>query len=483
MFELYLGEMFVGVSSLILTMALALGWGKDSWRAFSAIAAAVCFLAGIFNVFGITVFQLPGLEEMLEFDPLFTLIRVALCISAFIVILVSIYTTKIEDRRKPEQCLFVVYQLLFSLILISSNHLLISFVCIGAMSVLSSLMIAMPFRNKVEGEAAIKYWFQFLPLYCMGFGALVVTAFIADSLHYSTIRQIFVEGQSGGHLVLFSMCILPFWSGAGIFPFHLSSLDANHGSSWPSQACTSLVIQPAILIALVRVLMKVGYMPGAEMSQWLTKSFAVFGLVGALWGLLGAITQSDSKRFFACFSFALWSICLIPIWDPSEFSLTVLIFQGFTVSISLSILFLVLSAFHEQRQSDELSALQGVGRRCIWESIVVLAALCSLAGLPPFVGFPSVLSFIGVFLEKGRIWAILPYLLCTILILVNVSRIVKILYFERLEDSDGLLASVTGLRLFSLAVSFALVLPLIGFGLYWDSVMRIVFAHAKQFLG
>ncbi len=482
MFELYLGEMFVGVSCLVLAIALALGWGKETWKLFCSIAAAVCFLSGIFNIFGATAFQLLALEEMLEFDPLFVLTRIAMSVSAFIVILVSMFTTKIEDSRKPEQCFFVVFQLLFSLILISSNHLLISFVCVGAMSVLGSLMIAMPFRSRLEGEAAIKYWFQFLPLYCMGFGALVITAFIGDSLHYTTMREIFIDGQTGGHLVLFAMCILPFWSGAGIFPFHFASLDANHGASWSSQACTTLVIQPAILIALLRLLIKVGYVPGTTMSDWLMKSFAIFGLVGALWGLLGAITQTDSKRFFAFFSFALWSVCLIPIWQPSGFSLSALIFQGFAVSLSLSVLFLVFSAFHEQRQSDDLCALRGIGGRCVWESIIVLAALCSLAGLPPFIGFPSVMNFIGIFLEKGRIWATLPYLLCTVLILANVSRIVKILYFKGPEDGDGLLASVTGLRVFSLIISFALVVPLLGFGLYWDFLMRIVFEHAKEFL-
>ncbi len=128
MFELFAGEVFVGFSCLFLTIALALGWGKQRWKFFCGLCGTICLFSAGFNVFGIKVISLQGLESMLDFDPLFTLVRVALCVTAFVVILVSFHTEKIEDSRKPEQCLFVIFQLLFSLVLISSIHLLISYV-------------------------------------------------------------------------------------------------------------------------------------------------------------------------------------------------------------------------------------------------------------------------------------------------------------------------------------------------------------------
>ena len=422
------------------------------------------------------------LGGILQHDPSFLYVRLCLYVLSGILILVTGYAKRIDERRKPELCFFLLWMTLLASLLMLSRHFLVSYICLFGMAALNSLLAASPFQRKEEGKSALFYWFQAALCFTLGFGVLVILASQMDDLGYDSVRKFFAAQESFQVLPLILVLLLPFWVVSGIFPFHFATIELNHGAVWSIQAAQSLLIQGVGTLALFKVVVLVFYSIGAALSMVILYGFSAVGFLGGLAGGLGAISQKDGKRFAANFVLMQWSICLIPLGNPNAFSLSAAIFYFLSAAVALAVCFVVWGGLLESRGSDTLAGLRGARDRCLLECVLLLAALVSLAGMPPFVGFPANLNMVSALSEQKEPIVLLLYVIVLVLQLVVVARMLGLIFFAESDDSDGMLGAMNGVGTKLRFALVSLIAPLLLLGLFWEGVWAELLERSASFI-
>lgn len=422
------------------------------------------------------------LNGMLQHDPSFLYVRICLFVLAGGLILTTGYARRIEDARKPELCFFLLWITLFASVLMLSRHFLVSYLCLFGMASLNALLSAAPFQRHAEGKAALRYWFQATLCFTLGFGALVIMASQVDDLSYDSVRTFFAQKTGLLALPLVFVLLLPFWGMSGIFPFHHRVIELNQGVAWPIQAAQSLLLQGVGVLALFKAIVLVFFTLGASISQIVLYGFSILGFLGALNGGFGAISQHDGKRFAANFVLMQWSICLVSLGNPSAVSLSAALFYFLAAALGLAVCFIVWGGLLESRGSDALRGLRGARNRCLLECILLLTALVSLAGLPPFMGFPANLNMVAALFEQKEPVILLLYVISLVIQLVVVAKMLGLVFFAESDDSDGMFAAMGGVGTKLRFALVSLIAPLLLAGLFWESIWAELLERATSFI-
>ena len=477
-----LPEIILLAAVVIFLLFLAIGKQGFStlpfvWLGFVAqVAAALSTLA----LRSLGTERISG--NYLQHDPGFLYTRAGIFALGAALTILTGYHRQIDDRRKPELCYFLLWVSIFASILVISHHFLVSYLAIFGLSAVNAFLAAAPFRRQGEGKAAMLYWFQSAFAFTLGFGALIVIAAGMNDLSFPAVREFFAHQPIQIALPLFFALALPFWILGGLFPFHHATIVLNHGSLWPIQAAQSLLVQGASVIALFRVAVLVFVVPGAEFSAWILYGFAIIGGLGGIAGGIGALCNQDSKRFVAYLVLLHWSACLVVLGVPSATSVAAAVYQHFSSGIALAILLIVMGGLLESRGSDSLDGLKGVRKRCIFESLLLLGALASLAGIPPFMGFPAAVNMVGALLEQNDPIVLLFYITVVTLQFVVAARLVGIVFFAESNDSDGLFSAMGGLGTRLRVTLFAIFAPLLLAGFFWENVWMELVDRAAKFM-
>jgi formate hydrogenlyase subunit 3/multisubunit Na+/H+ antiporter MnhD subunit len=222
--------------------------------------------------------------------------------------------------------------------------------------------------------------------------------------------------------------------------------------------------------------------PNPEVSAWILYGFTFVGALGGIAGGLGAICNRDGKRFAAYLVLLNWSSCLVVLGVPSANTVAAAVYQHSASTIALAILLIVIGGLLESRRSDSLSGLKGIRKRCIFESLLLLGALASLANIPPFMGFPAAMNMIGALVEQNEPIVLLTYSLILVLQFVVCAKVVGLVFFAESDDSDGLFEAVGGLGTRLRVTLFVIFTPLLIAGVFWENVWMELVGRAAKFM-
>ena len=224
------------------------------------------------------------------------------------------------------------------------------------------------------------------------------------------------------------------------------------------------------------------YSPTDATSSAVLSGITACAFLGAFYGGLGALTQSNVKRFLAYFSVALWSTCLMGVGNPSPSTVAAVVFSFVSMNLALTVVFVVLGNLHGQRRSDDFIGLKGISSRRVFETLILLFALLSLVGLPPMMGFPAMLNLFGALFEQRSLGILLFFVLFLVLLLGIVFRVVATVFFEAPDDRDGLFDSLTGIGIKTRVALAGLLVPLFIFGLFWERLFTALVQRANHFI-
>ena len=103
---------------------------------------------------------------------------------------------------------------------------------------------------------------------------------------------------------------------------------------------------------------------------------------------------------------------------------------------------LIMLMAREGHECEEISDLKGLNRRSPWMAALLLLLMCSLAGLPPLVGFDAKLLILQTLLKSDRLWLAVVAVLFSLIGAFYYLRVIKVMYFDEPEVAAPAMSTV-----------------------------------------
>ena len=392
---------------------------------------------------------------------LILLSKIILSIGSIIFILLSRRPLKNENLFRYEYILFILFAILGSFVLISSDNFLTAFIGLELQSLSLYLMAAFNTKNLNSNEAGIKYFS--LGALSSGFLLFGISMIYFDtaSFTFQNLDNFSTISEVGLALVLIAL----FFK-VSAAPFHIWTPDVYEGSPTISTLFFATLPKFASLIFLFRIYHELN-IPKIDSLHYI---FQIVCAISLLVGVYGAITQKIIKRLLAFSSINHIGFMLLAIMSYQYMSEGTIFFY---LIIYLITTFGVFSVILNLRTSEGeitlLTGLNGLKASSRSKAISMLVFLFSLAGIPPFAGFFAKFFILSASINEGF------YILSVIAVISSVIAafyylsVIKNMFFNELETE--LLLDNNRLSSF-IFISSAIIITLFFF--YPDPLINLV---------
>jgi NADH-quinone oxidoreductase subunit N len=103
---------------------------------------------------------------------------------------------------------------------------------------------------------------------------------------------------------------------------------------------------------------------------------------------------------------------------------------------------LIMLMSREGHECENISDLKGLNRRSPWMAAMLLILMCSLAGLPPLVGFDAKLLILQTLLKSDHLWMAVVAVLFSLIGAFYYLRVIKVMYFDEPDAAAPALSTV-----------------------------------------
>ena len=199
------------------------------------------------------------------------------------------------------------------------------------------------------------------------------------------------------------MLLCAFLLKSAVFPFHFWQPDFHTTAPTPVSAMLSSIVVKVGVYGIIRLVTLLFIEEAPLLERWLS----TLGIIGILFGSLGALRTYNAKRMLAYSTFAQIGFILVGIGWGTPLALIGAIVYAFNhafIKSSLLMLMGVVASFTTTKTAN-FADIGGIGSklpsRLGW---LVLIGGLSLAGIPPLNGFISKLTLIQGGVERAD-WA------------------------------------------------------------------------------
>ena len=392
---------------------------------------------------------------------LFVLSKIILSIGSIIFILLSKRPLKNENLYRYEYILFILFAILGSFVLISSDNFLTAFIGLELQSLSLYLMAAFNTKNLKSNEAGIKYFS--LGALSSGFLLFGISMIYYDtgSFYMQNLYNFTTISEIGLSLVLISL----FFK-VSAAPFHIWTPDVYEGSPTISTLFFASLPKFASLIFLFRVYQELN-ISGIQSLNYI---FQIVCAISLLVGVYGAITQKVIKRLLAFSSINHIGFMLLGIMSYQFMSEGTLFFYLIIYLITTFGIFAVLLNLRTvEGEFSKISQLNGLRFTSNSKSISMLVFFFSLAGIPPFAGFFAKFFILSASITDGFFFLSIVAVLSSVIAAFYYLTIIKNMFFNKSEiellDDNNKIGKV-------IFISFGLIITLFFF--YPDPLINLV---------
>ncbi|MDR1755634.1 MAG: NADH-quinone oxidoreductase subunit N [Culturomica sp.] len=421
----------IGVMVFLLIYDL-FGSGK-SLKQFQLIA---CLLMGLHTVW----FALPGTSAegsafggmFLNF-PMGNIVKTILNTGTLLVFLQARNWLESETTviRRGEFYLLTLSTLLGMYLMISAGNFLLFVIGLETASLPLAAMVAYDKYRHTSAEAGAKY------ILSAAFASGLTLYGI--SLIYGTTGTLYFE-DIPAHITdapLQLLAFVLFLAGLGfklsLVPFHQWTPDVYEGAPGSVTAYLSVVSKGAAAFVLMTILYKV-FAP--LIHQWQAVLYGII-LVTITLANLFAIRQQNLKRFFAYSSISQAGYILLGVISGTALGMTGLVYYVLVYMFSNLAAFGVITIIEHRSGKITIDDYNGLYSTHPRLSFVLMIALFSLAGIPPFAGFFSKFFIFAAAAEQGFYVLVLVALLNTVISLFYYLRVIRALYINQNEHPIG----------------------------------------------
>ncbi len=314
------------------------------------------------------------------------------------------------------------------------------FVCLELMYLPIYALIGLHTTNRDAQEAACKYiimgafstgvlLYGISLIYAVS-GTFELQALIAPSLTTALNKSTFLgldPEQSlfliGGLLVLIALCFK-----LGVVPFHLWVRDVYEGGLY---AAVSLIASAPKLV-LVLVWSRVFF--DSELSSLKNITWIIFsiGLVSMFFGHFLALVQERIRILLAYSSLAHMGFVLLALGLMSQMGHEAAMVYTIGYTVTIALVFLVLSGMIVNgRRVVLIEDLKGLSITQPSLAFLLLIAIFSLLGLPPFAGFMLKVRVLTALIESQYLGIAVLTLIPSVVAACYYINMIHLMYFQK----------------------------------------------------
>jgi NADH-quinone oxidoreductase subunit N len=449
-FGLAAPEIILTVMGMVILILDALSSGARRTLAYGlslvtlAVLALVSFWQWNMGLVGETFFG------MYIADPLAHLLKMASYIAVALTLIYGREYLQSRDMlRGGEFYVLVLFALLGQMVMISAGNFLTIYLGLELMSLALYALVAIRRDHAQSTEAAMKYFV--LGALASGF-MLYGMSMLYGATGNLDLRNI-ADAVNSGQIdylpltfgVVFLVAGLAFKLGA--VPFHMWVPDVYQGS--PTAVTLVLAAAPklaAFAITLRILVVGLGDLTGDWQPMLLILAFLSLAI-----GNLTAIMQTNFKRMLAYSTISHMGFILLGLasgsldgdkqFDTESYG-SALFYMLTYVLTTLASFGLIMLMTREGHECEEISDLKGLNRRSPWMAALLLVLMCSLAGLPPLVGFDAKLLILQTLLKSDRLWMAVLAVLFSLIGAFYYLRVIKVMYFDEPEAAAPTMTTV-----------------------------------------
>lgn len=440
---------------IIVLFVYDLAAGSRGRSRFSAVTCVLLLLHTLVNIIPVHgTAQLFG--GMFVYAPLHSALKSMLSVGALIVCLQADTWLRRDDteHKRGEFYILTLSTLLGMYFMIGAGNFLLFFIGLELASIPMACLVAFDKYKRYSAEAGAKY---------------ILTALFSSGLMlygisflYGTTGTLYFDDMpariDGSPLQILAMVF--FFSGLGfkisLVPFHLWTADTYQGAPTAVTAYLSVVSKSAAAFVLMAILVKVF---GPMVKQWQTmlEIVIVFSITVAN---LFALRQKDLKRFLAFSSISQAGYIMLAVIGGSAIGMTSLVFYVLVYMAANLAAFGVIAVV-EQHSGGKVSMedYNGFYRTNPKLAVVMMLALFSLAGIPPFAGFFSKFFVFSAAFRGGFHAVVFIALINTVIALYYYLLVVKAMFITPNDEPIPALRSDLGAKI-ALALCTAGILAL-----------------------
>ncbi len=361
------------------------------------------------------------------------LMKNILNIATFLIFLQANNWLKSDDtvHKRGEFFAITLVTLLGMYLMVSANNFMMLYIGMETASLPMACLAAFNKYKEKSAEAGAKYILvSALSSGVMLFGLSFLYGCMGTMYFSDMTAQVISEP-----LVILGFVF--FFSGLAfklsLVPFHLWTADVYEGAPTVVTAYLSVASKGAAAFALMFTLYKVFENVEVVWNHILWWSAVITITIGNLF----AVRQKDIKRFFAFSSISQAGYILLGIISGTGQGMTATVYFVLVYVFSNLAAFGVISAVENQNNGNTLiSAFNGLYKSNPKLSLVMMLAVFSLGGIPPFAGFFSKIYIFMAAAEQKQFLLVFIALLNTVISLYYYLLIVKAMFIKEGEEQS-----------------------------------------------
>jgi NADH-quinone oxidoreductase subunit N len=263
--------------------------------------------------------------------------------------------------------------------------------------------------------------------------------------------------------VVFLVAGLAFKLGA--VPFHMWVPDVYQGAP----TAVTLVLAAAPKLAAFAITLRILVIGFVDLAVDWQPMLLILAVLSLAIGNLTAIMQTNFKRMLAYSTIAHMGFVLLGLAsgsldgdiqaDTSAYGSALFYILTYVLT-TLASFGLIMLLSRDGFECESIDDLKGLNRRSPWVAAMMLILMCSLAGLPPLVGFDAKLLILQGLLQSDRLWLAVVAVLFSLIGAFYYLRIIKVVYFDEPAEQSVLAPAAPILPRMLLLVNGLLVLGL-----------------------
>jgi NADH-quinone oxidoreductase subunit N len=409
---------------------------------FQPLALILLTLHTVLNCIPRDAFEIAG--GMFQYLPMQTYIKTILNIGTIIVLLQAHkYLNDFNNGIKKGEFYFLILSTLLGMyFMISSGNFLLFFIGLETASIPMAALVAFDKNNRKAAESGAKYIFSAVFASSISLFGISLIYGSTGTVYFSDLAMIMTNANPMQVMAFVFFAVGLFFK-ISLVPFHLWTPDVYEGAQTNITSYLSVISKGSAVFVLFTLLVKVF---GNLIDQW-QPILWVLTVISITVANIFAVRQKNLKRFLAFSSISQAGYILLAIISGTALGMSSLVYYVLVYVFSNLAAFGVLSIIEQQSGKVKLDDYNGLYQTNPRLSFVMMIALFSLAGIPPFAGFFSKFFVFSAAIDQGFYVLVFIALLNTIISLYYYLLVVKAMFLTKSETPIETVKSDVALKI------------------------------------
>ncbi len=448
-------------------------------KALGALSGLTILLTAVFTVagFGLCCGETTSaFAGMYVTSPVIATIKNILNVGVLIV-LVQASTwnnSEVQLARRGEFYELLLVTLFGMYLMISARHFLLFVIGLECASLPLAAMVAFEKHKYESHEAAIKYILTAVFSSAIFMLGLSYVYLLSGSLYFGSVATAVANTDASALLIVALAFVI---AGVGfklsLVPFHLWTADVYQGAPTSVTSYLSVISKGAAAFAFMVILTHCFGAVYSAVWEWMLYALIILTITV---GNLFALRQNNMKRFLAFSSISQAGYIMLGVIGNNAMGMAALMFYILVYIFSNLAAFGVIQAIENKTGKLDMSDYRGLYKSNPHLSVVMMLAMFSLAGIPPFAGF-----FSKFFIFTGALAATTSTAMYVLVLIALINTIVSLFYYLMVVKAMFLSADEPVIAPFRSSLSertgmWVCVAGIIGLGLvscFYNSILEL----------